>query len=142
MTQIEKIEYQTKQLQKVIASHGADSNYTTNAFFVLQAMKMNIADPYKWALNEMERLHQIALDQLPSMFETPEPKDTINGWTSKTPTECGTYAWRENNKSKPYHILAFVTKDEHGTFIKLDDDSSLPDRIENIAKREWLKIPS
>jgi hypothetical protein len=142
MTLIEKIEYQTKQLQKVILSHGVDSDYTANAFFVLQAMKMDIADPYKWALDEMERLHQIALDQLPSMFETPEPKKTTDGWTSNTPNEVGTYAWRENKETKPYHLLAFVTKDELGVFIKMEDDSSLPDRIEHIAKREWLKIPS
>ena len=64
--QIELISYYTEQLKKVIESHGGDSDYSTHAFFTLQAAKLGlpIEGLNAWATTEMERLHQIALDRL------------------------------------------------------------------------------
>ncbi|MGD1524272.1 hypothetical protein [Vibrio owensii] len=65
-TQIERIQYQASQLKKVIDSHGAESNYTTFAFFSLQAAKMGMdyGEIDEWAKKECERLHQLELDAL------------------------------------------------------------------------------
>jgi hypothetical protein len=64
MNQKEKIEYYKNQLTKVIQSHGAESDYTTNAFFKLKAAQMGIENLHEWATEEGERLHQIALDNV------------------------------------------------------------------------------
>ncbi|MFS1428774.1 hypothetical protein LMH73_016925 [Vibrio splendidus] len=65
-TQIERIAYYSKQLSKVIESHGADSDYTTHAFFTLQAAKMGmeVGEGSEWAQKEQERLHKLTLDRL------------------------------------------------------------------------------
>ncbi len=66
MTHKENIEYHKNQFNKVVSSHGADSEYAVNAFFVLQGAKMGmpVSDLFKWAISETEKLHQTTLDQL------------------------------------------------------------------------------
>jgi hypothetical protein len=65
MNQIELISYYSDQLQKVLESHGAESDYFTVAFFNLQGAKMGIPleELFDWANAEQQRLHQIALDK-------------------------------------------------------------------------------
>lgn len=67
MTKIEQINHFTNQFNKVVGSHGVDSEHAVNAFFVLQAAKMGMPTTkiFKWANAETERLHEIALQQLP-----------------------------------------------------------------------------
>ena len=66
MNQIETINYLSQNLSKVIASHGADSDYSSQAFYQLQAAKMGLTGSaiYEWANSEMERLKQISLDNV------------------------------------------------------------------------------
>lgn len=66
MTQIELIAHHSQNLVKVISSHGADSEYTTHAFFSLQAAKMGmgVAEINEWATKKCEELHQETLDRL------------------------------------------------------------------------------
>lgn len=68
--QIGLIEHYSKELTKVIASHGADSEYTTYAFFVLQGVKMGkpLSAVFDWARSETDRLHQLTLDMVEPMF--------------------------------------------------------------------------
>lgn len=70
MTHIDRIKYYTKQFHKVLGSYGADSPATSNAFFLVQAAKMGMDETtmFDWAESECDRLHNIELDQLPSMF--------------------------------------------------------------------------
>jgi len=69
MARIELIAYYTKNLNKVIASHGVASDYTTHAFFQLQGAIIGVKNIHDFARSESDRLHQIALNQLPSMSE-------------------------------------------------------------------------
>ena len=70
MTQIDRIECFTKQFHKVLASYGAASPATNNAFFLVQAavMGMDESTMFDWADAECARLKDITLDQLPFMF--------------------------------------------------------------------------
>ena len=63
-TQIELIAYYTKNLQKVSESHGFDSDYTNYAFYLLQAVKINVPfnEIFDWATNKCESLHSEALE--------------------------------------------------------------------------------
>jgi hypothetical protein len=63
-TQNELIAYYTKNLNKVIASHGVDSDFTNYAFFLLQAVKINVPFEkiFEWAKNKCEALHLEALE--------------------------------------------------------------------------------
>lgn len=65
-TQEEQIAYHKQQLEKILKSHGAESEAFTAAFFRLQAamMGMPIESMFDWANAETERLHKIALEQL------------------------------------------------------------------------------
>lgn len=65
-TQKQLIEYFTSQLNKVIASHGAASGYTTTAFFNLQAAKMGMTEKeiFSWSAQEVERLKEITLSKV------------------------------------------------------------------------------
>jgi hypothetical protein len=60
-TQIELINYYTKHLEKVITVYGLNSDYTNNAFFLLQAVKLNIPQEniFDWANNECEKLKNV-----------------------------------------------------------------------------------
>lgn len=64
--QTQNIQHFSAQLTKVIASHGADSDYTAQAFFNLQAARMGIPldEAFKWAESEMARLKAITLNRL------------------------------------------------------------------------------
>lgn len=66
MTMNELIAHFSKNLVKVIESHGAESHYTTFAFFQLQAVKMgmNVEQSNAWAQAESDRLHKATLDAL------------------------------------------------------------------------------
>lgn len=66
MTAIDLIAHLAKNLTKVMADHGPESEATTVAFFQLQGAKMCMepAELYPWALAETERLKQITLDRL------------------------------------------------------------------------------
>ena len=52
MTQIDLIQYYSRNLEKVSSAHGFDSDYTNYAFYLLQAVKMNmdIKNIFDWAL--------------------------------------------------------------------------------------------
>lgn len=65
-TQKELISYYVEQLKKVLASHGAESEYFTVAFFTLQGAKMGLPmdELFDWANAEAQRLHQVTLDKL------------------------------------------------------------------------------
>lgn len=65
-TQIELISYYAELLKKVLASHGAESEHFTVAFFTLQGAKMGLTpeELFDWANAEAQRLHQITLDKL------------------------------------------------------------------------------
>lgn len=66
LNQIEHINHQSDNLKKVLASHSADSDYVSYAFFALQAAKMGIglSEQHAWATKEVERLHKMTLEQL------------------------------------------------------------------------------
>jgi len=62
-TQKELIEYYTKNLSKVISTHGGASDYTTYAFFLLQAVKMNVQKSiFIWARNKCSELETETLN--------------------------------------------------------------------------------
>lgn len=63
-SQVELIEYYTKQLHKVLKDNAPTSQYAHSAFFMLQAinMGMSIRDAGTWASKEVDRLHDIAVD--------------------------------------------------------------------------------
>lgn len=63
-TQIELIEYYTGQFTKVLNDHGAESDYTSYAFYQLQGAKMgmSINDICCFARAEIERLKELCLD--------------------------------------------------------------------------------
>ena len=63
-SQIELISYYTKNLEKVSQSHGFGSDYTTYAFFLLQAVKMNIEHSkiFDWAKSKCDSLHEETLE--------------------------------------------------------------------------------
>jgi len=65
-SQNQLIEYYTKNLNKAIAFHGVDSEYTNYAFFLLQAAKTNVpfSEMFDWAKNKCESLHLEALENL------------------------------------------------------------------------------
>ena len=64
MTQVKLIEKFTKRLNDVISAHGADSDYTTHAFFLLQGAKMGLSTDkvFTWANNKVEELHKETLE--------------------------------------------------------------------------------
>ena len=63
-TQKELISYYTKNLEKVIQFHGLGSDSTTYAFFLLQAVKMNIelSKIFDWAKSKCDSLHEETLE--------------------------------------------------------------------------------
>ena len=65
-TQNELIEYYTKNLEKVISSYGVNSDYTNNAFYLLQAVKMNMPlnNIFYYATKKCNDLHKEALQLL------------------------------------------------------------------------------
>ncbi|MCP4526795.1 MAG: hypothetical protein GY833_12935 [Aestuariibacter sp.] len=58
------IDHYTKNLEKVLKSHGATSDYFTNAFFMLQGVNMglSVGEAARWTTDELERLHDIKID--------------------------------------------------------------------------------
>lgn len=54
MNQVAQLEYQKAQVAKVLASHGADSDYLLNAVLVAKAISLGIDNPYAWATKIME----------------------------------------------------------------------------------------
>lgn len=66
MNQNETIEHLSSNLNKVIASHGADSDHTAMAFYQLQAARIGLSGRalYDWAEAEMARAKDIALSLL------------------------------------------------------------------------------
>lgn len=63
MNNIDLIEYYKKQAEKVISSHGIDSDYAMNAMFTLQAALAGSKEPFKIASKETERLKKIRIDE-------------------------------------------------------------------------------
>tara|TARA_B100000749_G_scaffold249593_1_gene214212 strand:+ start:6566 stop:6769 length:204 start_codon:yes stop_codon:yes gene_type:complete len=63
-TQIELIEHFTKNFNKVVASHGAGSDYATTAFFQMRAAIIGIPEReiFTWAKVEFDRQKQLALE--------------------------------------------------------------------------------
>ena len=63
-TQKELISYYTKKKEKVIQFHGLGSDSTTYAFFLLQAVKMNIelSKIFDWAKSKCDSLHEETLE--------------------------------------------------------------------------------
>ena len=58
------IDHYTKNLEKVLKSHGATSEYFINAFFMLQGVNMglSVGEAARWTTSELERLHDIKID--------------------------------------------------------------------------------
>lgn len=66
MNHIERIAHFSKNVTKVIASHGVESGYATYAFYQLQAAKMGmpLEKINAWAEEEMARLKAITLENV------------------------------------------------------------------------------
>lgn len=58
------IDHYTKNLEKVLKSQGATSDYFINAFFMLQGVTMglSVGEAARWTTEELERLHDIKVD--------------------------------------------------------------------------------
>lgn len=55
------IEFQTKQVEKVISDHGFDwkgIDYSIHAILVLKAMYDGVEDPYKWATDQCDAMNK------------------------------------------------------------------------------------
>ena len=64
MTNKEQIARQTKQVEKTIGAHGFDFkgiDYSLGQILVLKAMQAGIEDPYKWAVEQGEKLNDATL---------------------------------------------------------------------------------
>lgn len=65
-TQKELIGFYSKNLEKVISAHGAESDHTTHAFYLLQGAKMNIPqnELFAWVENKVNDLHEETLNRV------------------------------------------------------------------------------
>ena len=65
-TQIELIEYYSKQLEKVTSSHGFNSEYFSHAYYMLRGIEhgLSISEAAKYASKKVEQEHKEALDAL------------------------------------------------------------------------------
>jgi hypothetical protein len=63
MNQIQLIKHFSKNISKVLASHGAETEYFSMAFFQLQAAKngLDIKEITPWAQTELDRQKKITL---------------------------------------------------------------------------------
>lgn len=77
-TQKERIAYHTAQLNKVLSSHGADSEHFVHAFFTLRGEIAGIPvnSLFTWANEQRERLHAVAVARAGG--EPPTPKNKID----------------------------------------------------------------